>query len=427
MGKIKIFISYGHTDATTFIPSSLKTEFEKLVEKFGLDIKLVFDESFIKSGSYWNQEIIEQLESSNVVLCLLNEKFHNSNYINTTEMPLILDSIIKKGIHVAYAKLFNCSDIISLSDLKIESFNKNKPYFDIEESNYNANQNDLLVIKNIANALFVFIIDRFNLIPPSIAADKYTTEDKLISQINRQEQFDRFSFGLESLSDTKIQYYYYLFNKYDFAHLFNFRIVNIELKEKQLERRNRFAIMANELKTSKIKYTILNLSKNLFNNKGASSIDAFIENFNNSDRKKILIPIIINHSIDTKEENLFEINQFLKLFADNKAKLLSNKKIFFFLAIQTENKIYELENIKILLEGLEIIEESNLLTLENVTISDINKWLLDNIDSSAKNAERMLNSYFIEAKESNSMDDVYSMADKLIKNLNIIQNDSENI
>ncbi len=251
-----------------------------------------------------------------------------------------------------------------------------------------------------------------------------TSEDSLVSKINRQDQYSRFVFGREELGKNQILYYYYLFNSYDFAHLFNFRIINDELKENQLERRNRFSIKVSEIKPSNQKYLFNNLAKTFFNQGTTSGINGFFELFNKSSKSKLLIPITIHHQLETTDEIYGMVNNFLLLFEANKSLLNDGKQAIIFLAIQTEDETNNIDGIQKMVQGLPITDDSNLGSLEMVSKSDVKDWLLENINSVDTEAENLLNTHFAAIADKNSMDTIYNLADEFIKHIKIPQNDN---
>ena len=112
--KKKLFISYCHKDKDwlNIIMAHLKS-----LEYENIDIWL--DEK-IQAGEQWNPAILDAIQTSHMIICLISKDFLNADYIRTKEVPEILNKQ-KEGIIVFPVLLNNCSwKVISwLKDLQM--------------------------------------------------------------------------------------------------------------------------------------------------------------------------------------------------------------------------------------------------------------------------------------------------------------------
>lgn len=93
--KKQVFISYCHDDAEWL--NKLRM-FLRPLEARGLIN--VWDDSEIKPGSKWLEEIEGALDHSNVAVLLVTQRFIDSPFIKNKELPHILDKAEKKGCQI---------------------------------------------------------------------------------------------------------------------------------------------------------------------------------------------------------------------------------------------------------------------------------------------------------------------------------------
>ena len=91
----QVFISYCHEDAEWL--TKLK-QFLRPLEAQGL-IK-VWDDTEIKTGSKWLEDIAHELESANVAVLLVTQNFMDSPFIQSNELPRILEKAEKRGCQI---------------------------------------------------------------------------------------------------------------------------------------------------------------------------------------------------------------------------------------------------------------------------------------------------------------------------------------
>ena len=77
----KVFISYSHLD-TSFL-EQLKRHFAPFKGKIDF-----WDDTKIKAGKKWKQEIDNTLNKTKVGILLISADFFNSDFITTDELPL---------------------------------------------------------------------------------------------------------------------------------------------------------------------------------------------------------------------------------------------------------------------------------------------------------------------------------------------------
>lgn len=83
----KIFISYSHNDKQWL--DEFKTMFAPVKEQFDL---VLWDDTKILAGGYWEQEIEQALEEAAVAILLVSKHFLASPFITTRELPKIFEA-----------------------------------------------------------------------------------------------------------------------------------------------------------------------------------------------------------------------------------------------------------------------------------------------------------------------------------------------
>src|SRR3954454_16752252 len=92
--RTKAFISYSHKDQEWL--ERLQIHLEPLVRE-GLDY---WDDTHIRPGDDWKQEIQNALDTAQVAVLLISADFFASDFIDETELPPLLDAARAKGVRI---------------------------------------------------------------------------------------------------------------------------------------------------------------------------------------------------------------------------------------------------------------------------------------------------------------------------------------
>jgi hypothetical protein len=91
----KVFISYSHADKEWL--ERLKRHLKPLVREGQLDC---WDDTHIKPGDDWQQEIRAALDAAQVAVLLISADFFASDFIDETELPPLLAAAQAKGVRI---------------------------------------------------------------------------------------------------------------------------------------------------------------------------------------------------------------------------------------------------------------------------------------------------------------------------------------
>ena len=93
--RTKVFISYSHADKDWL--DRLKRHLKPLVREGNLDC---WDDTHIRPGDDWKQEIRNALDTAQVAVLLISADFFASDFIDETELPPLLDAAKAKGARI---------------------------------------------------------------------------------------------------------------------------------------------------------------------------------------------------------------------------------------------------------------------------------------------------------------------------------------
>jgi hypothetical protein len=93
--RTKVFISYSHADKEWL--ERLKRHLKPLVREGNLDY---WDDTHIRPGDDWKQEIQNALDTAQVAVLLISADFFASDFIDENELPPLLDAAKAKGVRI---------------------------------------------------------------------------------------------------------------------------------------------------------------------------------------------------------------------------------------------------------------------------------------------------------------------------------------
>src|SRR5918993_2592769 len=91
--RTKVFISYSHADKEWL--DRLKRHLKPLVRENSLDL---WDDTHIRPGDDWKQEIQNALDTAQVAVLLISADFFVSDFIDEAELPPLLAAAQAGGV-----------------------------------------------------------------------------------------------------------------------------------------------------------------------------------------------------------------------------------------------------------------------------------------------------------------------------------------
>jgi internalin A len=102
--RTKAFISYSHKDKIYL--ERLRTHLVPFVRDEHLD---VWDDTRIKAGQKWKEEIQQAISLAKVVILLVSADFLASEFIEKNELPPILAAAKQEGVLILYVYISTCA------------------------------------------------------------------------------------------------------------------------------------------------------------------------------------------------------------------------------------------------------------------------------------------------------------------------------
>src|SRR3954453_5624521 len=93
--RTKVFVSYSHADKDWL--DRLKRHLKPLVREGRLDC---WDDTHIRPGVDWKQEIQNALDTAQVAVLLISADFFASDFIDENELPPLLAAAQAKGVRI---------------------------------------------------------------------------------------------------------------------------------------------------------------------------------------------------------------------------------------------------------------------------------------------------------------------------------------
>ena len=116
--KLNVFVSYSHDDEPKWL-ERVQMHLTPLARDGKLDL---WDDTRIKSGQRWREEIKAALARADVAVLLISADFYASDFIDKNELPPLLEAaqsergLVILGVHINYSDFENDQRLSRISD-----------------------------------------------------------------------------------------------------------------------------------------------------------------------------------------------------------------------------------------------------------------------------------------------------------------------